>query len=98
MFASGNRTRDDQPNHIRIQRRVPIELAEMWVQMCPAHVYELGEGQGDGTVDVEVTLVELRPVRRDHREGRAADAARGRLRARVHADLSRLGLPTSAGG
>jgi electron-transferring-flavoprotein dehydrogenase len=54
VFLSGNRTRDDQPNHIRIQRRVPIELAEAWVRMCPAHVYELGEGQGDGTVDVEV--------------------------------------------
>jgi electron-transferring-flavoprotein dehydrogenase len=55
VYASGNKSRDDQPNHIRIQRRVPIELAEMWVRMCPAHVYELGEGQGDGTVDVEVT-------------------------------------------
>jgi electron-transferring-flavoprotein dehydrogenase len=54
VFASGNRTRDDQPDHIRIERRVPIELAEMWVRMCPAHVYELGEGQGDGTVDVEL--------------------------------------------
>jgi electron-transferring-flavoprotein dehydrogenase len=54
VFASGNRTRDDQPNHIRIERRVPIELAEMWARMCPAQVYELGEGQGDGTVDVEV--------------------------------------------
>jgi electron-transferring-flavoprotein dehydrogenase len=55
VFASGNRTRDDQPSHIRIQRRVPIELAEMWTRMCPAQVYELGEGQGDGTVEVEVT-------------------------------------------
>ena len=54
VFASGNRTRDDQPNHIRIERRVPIELAEAWAHMCPAQVYELGEGQGDGTVDVEV--------------------------------------------
>jgi electron-transferring-flavoprotein dehydrogenase len=54
VFASGNRTRDDQPNHIRIERRVPIELAEAWARMCPAQVYELGEGQGDGTVDVEV--------------------------------------------
>ena len=54
VFLSGNRTRDDQPNHIRIERRVPIELAEMWARMCPAQVYELGEGQGDGTVDVEV--------------------------------------------
>ena len=55
VFASGNRTRDDQPSHIRIQRRVPIELAELWVHMCPAHVYELGQGEGDGTVNVTVT-------------------------------------------
>ena len=55
VYASGNKTRDDQPNHIRIQRRVPIELAEMWVRMCPAQVYELGQGEGDGTVNVEVT-------------------------------------------
>jgi electron-transferring-flavoprotein dehydrogenase len=55
VFLSGNRTRDDQPDHIRIQRRVPLRLAEMWVRMCPAHVYEIGEGHGDGTVDVQVT-------------------------------------------
>lgn len=55
VFASGNKTRDDQPNHIRLQRRVPLQLAEMWVRMCPAHVYELGEGEGDGTVNVEIT-------------------------------------------
>ena len=55
VFASGNKTRDDQPSHIRVRRRVPIRLAEMWVRMCPAQVYELGEGHGDGTVDVTVT-------------------------------------------
>jgi electron-transferring-flavoprotein dehydrogenase len=55
VFASGNRARDDQPNHIRLQRRVPLQLAEAWIRMCPAHVYELGEGHGDGTVTVEVT-------------------------------------------
>ena len=55
VFASGNRTRDDQPNHIRIQTRVPLQLAEAWVRMCPAQVYELGEGEGDGTVNVNVT-------------------------------------------
>ena len=27
VFASGNKTRDDQPNHIRIERRVPREVA-----------------------------------------------------------------------
>ncbi len=55
VYLSGNRTRDDQPNHIRIRRTVPIELAEMWVRLCPAHVYELGEGDGEGSVEVEVT-------------------------------------------
>ena len=54
VFASGNRTRDDQPNHIRIQRRVPRELAEMWAHMCPAQVYEVGEVDGDGTVEVRL--------------------------------------------
>ena len=33
--------------------------------------------------------VQLRPVRRDHRQGRSPDAARGRLGPRVHADLIR---------
>jgi electron-transferring-flavoprotein dehydrogenase len=53
VFASGNRTRDDQPSHIRIQSRVPRDLAELWVRMCPAQVYELGR-VGD-QVNVEVT-------------------------------------------
>ena len=51
--------------------------------MCPAQVYEVGEGNGDGTVEVQVNAVELRPVRRDHRQGRPADPARGRLGAGV---------------
>jgi electron-transferring-flavoprotein dehydrogenase len=54
VYLSGNKTRDDQPNHIRVQRQVPLQLAEMWVALCPARVYELGEGEGDGTVNVEV--------------------------------------------
>jgi len=41
VFLSGNRTRDDQPNHVRIQARVPAELARTWVNMCPAAVYEV---------------------------------------------------------
>ncbi len=55
VFASGNRTRDDQPNHVRIERRVPREVAELWSWMCPAHVYEVGEDGGDGTVAVTMT-------------------------------------------
>jgi electron-transferring-flavoprotein dehydrogenase len=54
VFASGNRTRDDQPNHIRVQTKVPRELAELWAHMCPAQVYEVGEPDGDGTVTVKL--------------------------------------------
>jgi electron-transferring-flavoprotein dehydrogenase len=54
VFVSGNRTRDDQPNHIRVQTKVPREVAEMWARMCPAHVYEVGEADGDGTVEVKL--------------------------------------------
>ena len=54
VFASGNRTRDDQPNHIRVQTKVPRELAELWARMCPAQVYEVGEADGDGTVEVRL--------------------------------------------
>jgi len=41
VFTTGNATRDDAPNHIRIQERVPYELALMWQNMCPAQVYEV---------------------------------------------------------
>jgi electron-transferring-flavoprotein dehydrogenase len=55
VFLSGNATRDDAPNHIRVQPRVAPELAELWTRMCPAAVYEVGEEAGDGDVHVEVT-------------------------------------------
>jgi electron-transferring-flavoprotein dehydrogenase len=55
VFLSGNQTRDDAPNHIRVRDRVPLELAELWTRMCPAAVYEVGEEAGDGDVHVEVT-------------------------------------------
>src|SRR5262249_1064947 len=54
VFASGNKTRDDQPNHIRIERRVPREVAELWTHMCPAQVYEVGREDEDGTGLVDV--------------------------------------------
>jgi electron-transferring-flavoprotein dehydrogenase len=40
VFASGNKTRDDQPNHLLVRSDVPRELAELWARMCPAQVYE----------------------------------------------------------
>jgi electron-transferring-flavoprotein dehydrogenase len=55
VFLSGNQTRDDAPNHIRVRERVPAELAELWTRMCPAAVYEVGGDAGDGEVHVEVT-------------------------------------------
>jgi electron-transferring-flavoprotein dehydrogenase len=54
VFLSGNRTRDDQPSHIRIQQHVPRDLADAWAHMCPAQVYEVGAPDGDGMVHVEV--------------------------------------------
>ena len=55
VFASGNATRDDAPNHIRIQNHVPREVAQTWVSMCPAQVYEIPEDQLDsGAAEVDV--------------------------------------------
>jgi electron-transferring-flavoprotein dehydrogenase len=54
VFLSGNKTRDDQPNHIRIERHVPRDVADMWVHLCPAQVYEIGTEGGDDTVTVNV--------------------------------------------
>jgi electron-transferring-flavoprotein dehydrogenase len=55
VFLSGNATRDDAPNHIRVRRRVPREIAETWVWMCPAAVYEIPEDAPEqGMVDVIV--------------------------------------------
>src|ERR687898_1628226 len=57
VFASGNATRDDAPNHIRLQTRVPRDIAQTFVSMCPAQVYEIPEDQlanGAEVVDVQV--------------------------------------------
>jgi electron-transferring-flavoprotein dehydrogenase len=55
VFITGNATRDDAPNHIRVQRHVPRELAETWRWMCPAGVYEIPEDAPEhGEVDVIV--------------------------------------------
>jgi electron-transferring-flavoprotein dehydrogenase len=58
VFLSGNATRDDAPNHIRIQTKVAREVAQTWVSMCPAQVYEIPDDQLEGgadVVDVQVT-------------------------------------------
>jgi len=44
VFLSGNKTRDDAPNHIRLRTDVPPEVAKLWENLCPARVYEVVEG------------------------------------------------------
>ena len=67
VFATGNATRDDAPNHIRIQEKVPLEVALMWQNMCPAQVYEVpeeeleaasknGNGKLDGKHEVKLQI------------------------------------------
>jgi len=55
VFITGNATRDDAPNHIRVRKHVPREIAETWRWMCPAGVYEIPEdAPAEGEVDVIV--------------------------------------------
>jgi electron-transferring-flavoprotein dehydrogenase len=67
VFATGNATRDDAPNHIRVQDKVPLEVALMWQNMCPAQVYEVpdeeleaakadGNGKLDGKREVKLNI------------------------------------------
>jgi len=67
VFLSGNATRDDAPNHIRVQEKVPLEVALMWQNMCPAAVYEVpeeeleaartdGNGKLDGRREVKLNI------------------------------------------
>jgi electron-transferring-flavoprotein dehydrogenase len=55
VYITGNATRDDAPNHIRVQKEIPREVAETWVWMCPAGVYEIPEDAPEhGNVDLIV--------------------------------------------
>ena len=55
VYVSGNATRDDAPNHIRVRKTVPREIAETWQYMCPAGVYEIpDDAPAGGPVDVIV--------------------------------------------
>jgi len=55
VYISGNATRDDAPNHIRVCKNVPREIAEGWKWMCPAGVYEIPDDAPEsGPVDVIV--------------------------------------------
>jgi electron-transferring-flavoprotein dehydrogenase len=75
VFASGNATRDDAPNHIRLQTKVPREIAQTYVSMCPAQVYEIPEDQLESGAEV----VELQVVPSNCVQCGAITAKGGRL-------------------
>jgi electron-transferring-flavoprotein dehydrogenase len=54
VFASGNKTRDDQPNHLLVRTRVAPDVAELWANLCPAQVYTAGPVGDDGLAEVEI--------------------------------------------
>lgn len=47
VYLSGNKTRDDIPSHLTVGENIEPEVADMYVHMCPAGVYER---QGDKLV------------------------------------------------
>jgi electron-transferring-flavoprotein dehydrogenase len=55
VYLSGNRSRDDQPNHIRVHTPVAREVAEAWVAMCPAAVYEIEDDGPGPAVSLKLT-------------------------------------------
>jgi electron-transferring-flavoprotein dehydrogenase len=57
VFITGNATRDDAPNHIRVQKNVPREIAETWRWMCPAGVYEIPDDAGGGDESRNVDVI-----------------------------------------
>ncbi len=46
VHAAGNRSRDKQPDHLRVAKEVSVEVGEAWIHMCPANVYEWKEQNG----------------------------------------------------
>src|SRR3954466_13233545 len=86
VFTTGNATRDDAPNHIKLQKNVPFEVATMWHYMCPAQVYELPEdiqeklASGNGEVDeLRGTMVEVQVTPSNCVQCGAITAKGGRL-------------------
>ena len=45
VFKSGNATRDTIPSHLIAASDVPAEVARFYSHMCPAGVYEAGDGR-----------------------------------------------------
>ena len=79
VFAAGNRTRDDQPNHIRLDSTSTRGAGRDVGPYCPAQVYRATPADEDGLATVEIAAVKLRAVRRHLRQGRSAHAPRRRV-------------------
>lgn len=45
VFLAGNKTRDDIPVHLKIEKDIPRAVAEMYTHLCPAGVYEIAGDQ-----------------------------------------------------
>lgn len=45
VYGSGNRSPDNQPNHLRVTQEVSEIVGKAWIQMCPAGVYEWAPGE-----------------------------------------------------
>ncbi len=45
VFRSGNNTRDDAPSHLLVEENLPLEVQRLYVDMCPAGVYEQQDGK-----------------------------------------------------
>ncbi len=45
VFRSGNNTRDDAPSHLLVRENLPPEIQRLYVDMCPAGVYEQQNGK-----------------------------------------------------
>ena len=89
VYITGNATRDDAPNHIRVREHVPREVAEAWAWMCPAGVYEIPEdAPSEGNVDVIVNYTNCVQCGAITAKGGRLTHARGRRRPAVPGDLS----------
>jgi electron-transferring-flavoprotein dehydrogenase len=45
VFRSGNNTRDDAPSHLLVRENLPLEVQRLYVDTCPAGVYEQQDGK-----------------------------------------------------
>ncbi|MGQ0793074.1 MAG: 4Fe-4S dicluster domain-containing protein [Deltaproteobacteria bacterium] len=55
VYVSGNRSRDNQPNHILFEPEVSEPVGEAWVNMCPAQVYEWHTEGGHRVIKTDPT-------------------------------------------